>query len=83
VRVDEAGRHAPTLQLNYSRPRSPQALDLGVGSDGGNTIAAHRDRLRDAIVRVERNHMAAEEHQIRWRKDVSRSLRGGGLTLQY
>jgi len=49
-------------QLDHPRLRSPQALYLGVGPDRDNTIAADRDRLRCAIVRVERNHMAADEH---------------------
>ena len=45
VRVDEAGLHDPSVEVDHGRVGAPVAGDLGVRPDGDDSLAVDGNRL--------------------------------------
>src|SRR5206468_12225252 len=64
VAVDEAGDGQPTLEVNDARLRTDPALDLGVGADRGDAVAADGNRLCAWMQRVDGVKVAMQQDEI-------------------
>ena len=61
MRIEQSGRDGASAQIDAPSVRPGDALDLGGRADGDDAIAGDRDRLRDAIVRIDGEHAAVDE----------------------
>jgi hypothetical protein len=63
--VDETGDDRTTGELDKARARAGGVHDVRITSDREDTLAAYRDRRRDATARIHRVDDAAPQHQCR------------------
>ena len=64
VAVDQARRDRPAAGIDAPGPGSDQGLDFGGAADRGDPLAGNRDRFGDAVLRVDRDHLAAGDHEV-------------------
>ncbi len=63
--VDQAGHHGAPRRIQNARPLARQRDDLVVAADRGEAAVLHGQGGRDAEPRIDRDHLAAAEDQVR------------------
>src|SRR6266545_7342797 len=62
--VDEPGHGEAAAEVQAARVGTDEARDLGVPAEGGDAPTADGERLYGARVSIEREDLAASEHEI-------------------
>ena len=65
VALDEAGNRQPAAQIDHFRAGARELLDLRVAAHRDDAISAHGDGLSAWPLRVDGEHVAVEEHEVR------------------
>ena len=64
MRVDQARHDGLAGKLDHLRARADVADDLLFAADGEEAPALDGDAVRDAEILVDREHLAAAQHQV-------------------
>ena len=64
MRVDEAGRGGPAVQVDYLSPAANSGAHGGIRSDRNDLPAGDRHSLYDRIVGVDGEHLAVLKHDL-------------------
>ena len=64
MRVDQARHHGLAGKLDHLRARPDVADDLLFAADGEEAPVLDGETVRDAEILVDRDHLAAAQHQI-------------------
>jgi hypothetical protein len=62
--IGESGNHQSTLKVDDARLRANPSLNFGIGANGSDTIAAHRDRLRAWMLGVHGEQIAVKKDEV-------------------
>ncbi len=65
MRVDQPRRRRPAMEIDHSRLRTDHGLDALVRADRHDRAFRNRHRFGDRVLRVDRQHRAVHQHQIR------------------
>ncbi|GLH79566.1 hypothetical protein SSBR45G_44750 [Bradyrhizobium sp. SSBR45G] len=79
--VDQAGQHAPALEVDQVRPRTGELHHVLLMADGGEHTILDRNRIRLRIAAVERREQAAMQDQIGMIAHEAFSPWEGGLVV--
>jgi hypothetical protein len=64
VTFDQTGHGERAFEIDHLRRRTDVGLDLRRGSDGGDGVAADRQRLGRRPRLVDRDDLAAAQHEV-------------------
>ncbi len=65
MRIDEAGQHRLSGQINPLRLRSRQLQDAVIGANRGDLLTLYRDRFLDGKAAVDGDDVTVMENEIR------------------